>query len=166
MLDFAKALGFVNHRFLLAKLNSSGIDGLVLNWIKSYLSFRSYQFQIDGVLSDEAPCLSGVPQGSVFYLYSFCYIEMIFRSLSVILLSFFANDVKKVLPRSQSSRRLFFLSSTGAWAREWALPINPIFGNLPPLSLSFFQRLTSSIKSGQSPTSEIWGFPFTRRLPR
>ncbi len=67
MADFAKALGFVNHRFLLAKLNSSGIDGLVLNWIKSYLSYRSHQFQIDGVLSDEALCLSGLPQGSVYW---------------------------------------------------------------------------------------------------
>ncbi len=67
MVDFAKALGFVNHRFLLAKLNSSGIDGLVLNWIKFYLSDRSYQFQIDGVLSDDALCLSGVPEGSAYW---------------------------------------------------------------------------------------------------
>ncbi len=32
-LDFAKAFDSVNHRFLLAKLKSSGIDGAVLNWI-------------------------------------------------------------------------------------------------------------------------------------
>ncbi len=36
-LDFAKALDSVNHRFLLARLMSSGIDGAVLNWIKPYL---------------------------------------------------------------------------------------------------------------------------------
>ncbi len=53
-LDFAKALDSVNHWFLLAKLKSSGIDGAVLNWIKSYLSNRSYQVQIDGVLSEDA----------------------------------------------------------------------------------------------------------------
>ncbi len=64
-LDFAKAFDSVNHRFLLAKLKASGIDGAVLNWIKSYLSNRSYQVQIDGILSEEAPCLSGIPQGSV-----------------------------------------------------------------------------------------------------
>ncbi len=34
-LDFAKAFESVNHRFLLAKLKSSGIDELVLNWITS-----------------------------------------------------------------------------------------------------------------------------------
>ncbi len=36
-LDFAKAFDSVNHRFLLARLMSSGIDGAVLNWIKPYL---------------------------------------------------------------------------------------------------------------------------------
>ncbi len=64
-LDFAKAYDSINHRFLLAKLKSSGINGAVLNLIKLYLSNSSYQVQIDGVLTEEAPCHSGVPQGSV-----------------------------------------------------------------------------------------------------
>ncbi len=34
-LDFAMAFDSVNHRFLLAKLRASGIDGAVLKWIKS-----------------------------------------------------------------------------------------------------------------------------------
>ncbi len=50
-LDFTKAFNSVNHRFLLAKLKASEIDGAVLNWIKLYLSNRSYQVQIDGILS-------------------------------------------------------------------------------------------------------------------
>ncbi len=50
-LDFAKAKLFFN------------IDGNVLNWIKSYLSRRPYQVHIGSILSDEASCLSGVPQG-------------------------------------------------------------------------------------------------------
>ncbi len=62
-LGFAKAFDSVNHRFLLAKLKFSGMDRTVLNWIKSYLSNRSYQVRIDGILSEEAPCHSGVPQG-------------------------------------------------------------------------------------------------------
>ncbi len=37
----------------------------MLNWTKFYLSNQSYQVQIDGVLCEEAPCLSDVPQGSV-----------------------------------------------------------------------------------------------------
>ncbi len=57
-LDFIKAFDSVNHRFLLAKLKSSGIDGPVLIWVKSYLSNRSYHLKTDSVLSQGAPCLS------------------------------------------------------------------------------------------------------------
>ncbi len=56
-LDFAKPFDSINHRFLLAKLKSSGIEGRVLNWIEFYPFDRSFQVQSDGVLSDEAPCL-------------------------------------------------------------------------------------------------------------
>ncbi len=60
MPDIAKAFDTLNHRFLLTKLTFSGIDGPVLNWIKSFLSDRLYQVQIDGVLSEVDPCHSGV----------------------------------------------------------------------------------------------------------
>ncbi len=63
--DFPKTFDSVNHRFLLAKMKYSGKDGAVLNWMKFYLSNRSQQARIDGVLSEEAPCLSGVPRSSV-----------------------------------------------------------------------------------------------------
>ncbi len=49
-LDFAKAFDSINHRFLLAKLKSSGIDGAVLNWIKSNLANRSFQVRFGGIL--------------------------------------------------------------------------------------------------------------------
>ncbi len=38
-INFAKAFESVKHQFLLAKLKSSGINGAVLNWIKSTASF-------------------------------------------------------------------------------------------------------------------------------
>ncbi len=70
-LDLEKAFDSGNG-FLLAKLKSSGIDGSVLNWAKSYLSNRSYQVQIDGVLSEEAICHSGVPHVHLLAHYFFC----------------------------------------------------------------------------------------------
>ncbi len=147
-LDFAKVFDSVNNRSLLAKLKASGIDGAVLNWIKSYLSDRSYQVQIDGILSEEAPCHSGVPQGSVigpllFLLYMNDLPAAIGDSALI-----FADDVKMVYPRSQSSRLLSSLSSAWAWADKWDLPINPnkcaglTVGNLPPLSSSFSEADT------------------------
>ncbi len=56
-LDFAKPFDSINHWFVLAKLKSSGIEGLVLNWIEFYPFDRSFQVQSDDVLSEEAPCL-------------------------------------------------------------------------------------------------------------
>ncbi len=65
-LNFAKAFDSVNHRFLLAKLKSYGIDGAMLNWIKSYLS-ESLAFFLRGLL-----VLVG-PQ-RLLSRYFFCYI--------------------------------------------------------------------------------------------
>ncbi len=139
-MDFAKTYDSVNHRFPLAKVKSSGIDGAVLNWIKSYLSNRSYQVKIDGVLSEAAPCLSGVPHGLVIgELLFLLYINVLLATLGDYA-SLFADDVKMVFPRSQSSRLLSSLSSAWTWAEEWDLPISHnkcsclAVGNLPTLA--------------------------------
>ncbi len=42
-LDFTEAFDSTNHRFLVVKLKSFGIDGNVVKWIKSYLSNMSNQ---------------------------------------------------------------------------------------------------------------------------
>ncbi len=142
-LDFAKAFDSVNHRFLLAKLKSSGIDGAVQNWIEPYLSNRSYEVQKDGVLSEEAACFSGVPQCSVIGpLLFLLYINDLSAALDDATF-LFADDVKMVFPRPQSSQLLSSLSSTWAWAGKWDIPTNPnkcsclTVGNLPLLSPSF-----------------------------
>ncbi len=121
----AKAFDSDNHRFLLAKLKSFGIDGAVVNWIKTYLSNRSYEVQIDGVLSEKAPCLSGVTQSLVIGPLLFL---LRINDLSAALgdSAFrFADDLKMVFQRSQSSRLLSSFSSAWAWAGKWDLPINP-----------------------------------------
>ncbi len=52
--NFVEAFESVNHRILLAKLKSFGIDGNWLQWMKLYLFGWSYQVQIGGVLPREA----------------------------------------------------------------------------------------------------------------
>ncbi len=117
-INFAKSIDCANRRFLLAKLKSSGIDGPVLNWIKSYLSEGSYQVQIDGVHPEEAPCLTCVPQGSVIApLLFLLYINDLPAALGDCAF-LFADDVIIVFPRSQSSHLLYSLSSAWVWAWE------------------------------------------------
>jgi ribonuclease P/MRP protein subunit RPP40 len=64
-LDISKAFDKVWHDGLLCKLQSYGIGGLLLNWLKDYLSGRSQAVCVDGVQSKPAAINAGVPQGSV-----------------------------------------------------------------------------------------------------
>ena len=64
-LDFAKAFDKVDLDLLLLKLKRYGFHCKLLNWIQSFLSDREQVVVLNGVHSDSARVLSGVPQGSV-----------------------------------------------------------------------------------------------------
>ena len=64
-MDFAKAFDKVPHRRLVYKLECYGIRNDILQWITTWLSGRTQKVVINGVSSDPAPVLSGVPQGSL-----------------------------------------------------------------------------------------------------
>ena len=51
-LNFSKALDSVNHKLLLHKLQSFGINGNILSWFNSYLTNRIQRVVIEGNASD------------------------------------------------------------------------------------------------------------------
>ena len=63
--DQSKAVDRVWHNGLLFKLESQGVTGKMLNWIKNYLCNRQQRVTIEGHSSKWGDICAGVPQGSV-----------------------------------------------------------------------------------------------------
>ena len=92
-LDFAKAFDTVNHEILLKKLDHYGVSGVALDLLRSYLSNRTQQTEINGVLSDTGIIKHGVPQGSVLGpLLFLLYINDISESSKILKFFLFADD--------------------------------------------------------------------------
>ena len=60
-----EAFDKVWHEGLLFKLRQNGINGKLINLLKSYLSNRKQRVLINGSESDWGQIESGVPQGSI-----------------------------------------------------------------------------------------------------
>ena len=64
-LDYSKAFDRVPHVRLISKLLGYGIDGVLLKWIKDFLTNRKQCICVRGSYSIWCNVTSGVPQGSV-----------------------------------------------------------------------------------------------------
>ena len=61
-LDFRKVFDCVNHEILLSKLNTCGVQGITLDWFRSYLTNREQYVSINNVDSNPRVIQCGVPQ--------------------------------------------------------------------------------------------------------
>ena len=123
-LDFKKAFDSVPHVRLLNKLSAYGIQGEILNWIRSFLTNRQQKVRVGGAISTPEPVVSGIPQGSI---------------LGPILFTIFIND----LPDNIESKCKIFaddtkiyndpgnanilqddLSKLQTWSEKWQLGFN------------------------------------------
>ena len=126
-LDFKKAFDSVPHGRLLLKIETHGILGTALEWIRAFLSARTQQVLVEGTLSTRSAVISGVPQGSVlgpllFLIYINDMPDHITSNIKL-----FADDCKvyNVASSSQTREQLQQdLDELGNWSRLWQLPFN------------------------------------------
>ena len=126
-LDFAKAFDKVPHSRLAAKLESCGIGGRVLGWIKNWLMNRRQKVGVKGKFSNWAEVLSGVPQGSVLGpLLFLVYINDIDEGI-LSKISKFADDTKlcREIGNDLDAKILQEdLKRLSQWSEDWQMLFN------------------------------------------
>jgi len=71
--DFEKAFDNVPHRRLISKLYSYGINEIVINWIRDFLTARKFTVKVNLSNSPWNLVTSGIPQYTWTYLISTVY---------------------------------------------------------------------------------------------
>ena len=127
-LDFSKAFDKVPHERLCHKLSHYGINGHLLDWIKSFLTDRTQSVVIDGESSCPSTVLSGVPQGTVLApLLFLIFINDITQDLQCTV-RLYADDILiyNIIHLPNDSEHLQQdLCTLQAWARRWQMEFNP-----------------------------------------
>ena len=104
-----------------------GVRGKILEWIKSFLTSRTQRVMVNGYLSQPAPVISGVPQGSVIGpLLFLILIGDIDQDIATSFISSFADDTRL-------SRALSGVTDASALQTDlekvyqWAIDNNMVF---------------------------------------
>ena len=118
ILDFEKAFDTPPHELLKSKLFSYGIGGTTLNWIKTT------KVVVNGIKSDWAPVVSGVPQGTVIgpLLFSLYINDISAHIESEIRL--FADDCvcyHEIKNEEDTLKLQRDIDRLGSWARKWGM---------------------------------------------
>ena len=126
--DLSKAFDTISHTKLIIKLQAYGIQGNMLNWIKSFLSDRYQSVSINSILSSKKPCISGSPQGSVLSpLFFLLFINDLPDCITHSQILLYADDAK--LLKAINCRLYCFhlqqdLDALVHWCSTWQLALN------------------------------------------
>ena len=127
--DISKAFDRVWHKGLLRKLESIGIKGSLLSWVKNYLSERKQRVVINNSTSSWRDINAGVPQGSILGpLLFIVFINDILTDINSTI-KLFADDTSLYLivddPQETAQTLNDDLVKLHAWSTKWLVNFNP-----------------------------------------
>ena len=128
-LDISKAFDKVWHEGIIFKLKSNGVEGKILNLLKSFLDKREQRVVLNGECSTWSNIKAGVPQGSILGpLLFLIYINDISQNLESNV-KLFADDTSlfsTVYDPNISAQTLNRdLEKIQQWAYQWKMSFNP-----------------------------------------
>ena len=128
-IDFRKAFDTVNHKILLDKINSLGINNSTHNWLTSYLCNRKQVVVANGITSRKGTITCGVPQGSTLGpLLFLIYINDINKHFVNSKIKLFADDTvlytASITTIDARNDLQIDLDSLDTWCRQHKLSIN------------------------------------------
>ena len=135
------------HELLKSKLFSYGIGGKTLEWINVFLCFRQQRVVVNGVKSDWAPVVSGVPQGTVLgpLLFSL-YINDIPLGIDF-QIRLFADDCvcfREIRTVENTLKLQKDIDLLGSWARKWGMRFQPVKCNMMQLTNKRINKIEAS----------------------
>ena len=123
LIDLSAAFDTINHKFLLKRLaNTYNINGVVLEWICSYLTGRAFNVHLNGSRSEDASLDIGVPQGSILGPLLFILYTKDLQSLAKkynFSIHLYADDTQIYFELDQNNDNLENLKRCFIDIREW-----------------------------------------------
>ena len=144
-MDLSKAFDTIDHDILLYKLNNYGIRGIVLSWLKSYLSNRQQLVSIENVESSLLNIKCGVPHGSILGpLLFLIYINNIVNSSTVLAFVLFADDTNIVLSHTNLNELIDTLNAELRKVSSW-FKCNKLSLNISKTNFMHYQTTRTNI---------------------
>ena len=149
ILDFEKAFDTPPHELLKSKLFSYGIGGKTIKWIDAFLCYRQQKVVVNGVKSDWAPVVSGVPQdtvlGPLLFLLHINYITSDVESE----IRLFAEDCvcyREIKNVEDTVKLQKDIDRLGSWARKLGMRFQPVKCNMMQLTNKRTSKIQASYK--------------------
>ena len=130
-MDFEKAFDTPPHELLKSILFSCGMGGKTLKWINAFLCYRQQRVVVNGVKSDWAPVVSGVPQGTVLGPL-FLHINDITTDIESEI-RLFADDCvryREIKDKEDTLKLQWDIDRLGNWASKWGIRFQPVKYNI------------------------------------